>query len=429
MAKITKIYAREILDSRGNPTVEVDMMLEDGSIGRAGVPSGASTGDREAVELRDGDEKRYGGKGVTKAVRNVNEVIAPVLLGLDVEDQEGIDQTMIELDGTNNKGNLGANAILGVSMACARANSNQKRLPLYRSLGGDEAVIIPTPCFNSINGGAHADNTIDFQEFKFVPVGAKNFSQAFQMGSEVYHILKGMLKDKGLSTGVGDEGGFAPNVASNEEAIEMMVASIEKAGYRAREDIAIGLDPAVSELWHDGEYEFFKSDKRRLSTAQMIDLWERWITDYPIVSIEDALGQNDWEGWQEITKRLGDKIQLVGDDLFCTNPQIIQDAITGGVANASLIKLNQIGTVTEAREAVRVSHAGGYTVYVSHRSGETVDDFIADFSVAVGAGQIKSGAPCRGERLSKYNQLLRIEEELGERAVYAGWRNFRKENG
>lgn len=426
MSQIKSIHAREILDSRGNPTVEVDVVLEGGMMGRAGVPSGASTGDREAVELRDGDKSRYSGKGVLQAVANVNTIIAPALVGKEAEDQKGIDRLMIELDGTENKGKLGANAILGVSMACARATAQQKEISLYRYLGGENATLLPTPCFNSINGGAHADNTIDFQEFKFVPVGAKSFSEALRMGSEVYQVLKGMLKTKGLSTGVGDEGGFAPNLSSNEEAIETMVASIEKAGYRVREDIAIGLDPAVSELWRDGEYEFFKSNKKRLSTSQMIDLWERWVMDYPIVSIEDALGQNDWEGWKEITARLGDKIQLVGDDLFCTNPTIITKAISENVANASLIKLNQIGTVTEAQEAIRVSHEGGYTVYVSHRSGETTDDFIADFSVATGAGQIKTGAVCRGERLSKYNQLLRIEEELGDRAVYAGWKNFKK---
>lgn len=426
MSKIERVHAREILDSRGNPTVEVDVFLEGGVMGRAGVPSGASTGDREAVELRDGDTNRYFGKGVLQAVKNVNEVIAPVVVGMDAEKQEELDQKMIALDGTANKEVLGANAILGVSMAVARASATQQKKSLYRYLGGEEATLLPTPCFNSMNGGAHADNTLDFQEFKFVPVGANSFSEALQMGSEVYHTLKGLLKEKGLSTGVGDEGGFAPNVSSNEEAIELMVTSIEKAGYRIREDIAIGLDPAVSEMWRDGEYEFFKSDKRRISTAQMIDLWERWVTDYPIISIEDALGEKDWEGWQEITKRLGSKIQLVGDDLFCTNPKIIVRAIEDAVANASLIKLNQIGSVTEAQEAVRVSQEGGYTVYVSHRSGETADDFIADFSVAVGAGQIKTGAPCRGERMSKYNQLLRIEEELGDRAHYAGWKNFLK---
>lgn len=427
MSKITRVHAREILDSRGNPTVEVDVYLEDNSMGRAGVPSGASTGEREAMEFRDGDERRYFGRGVLQAVKNVNEVIASKVVGMDAENQEDVDKAMIELDGTENKGNLGANAILGVSMAMARAQAVAKGESLYRYLGGESATLLPTPCFNSMNGGAHSDNTLDFQEFKFVPVGAKSFSEALQMGSEVYHTLGGILKEKGLSTGVGDEGGFAPNVFSNEEAIELMVASIEKLGYRIREDIAIALDPAVSEMWREGEYEFFKSTKKRMSTAEMIDLWERWVKDYPIISIEDALGQNDWEGWKEITKRLGSKIQLVGDDLFCTNPKSINRAISEGVANASLIKLNQIGTVTEAREAVRVSRENGYTVYVSHRSGETTDDFIADFSVAVGAGQIKSGAPCRGERMSKYNQLLRIEEELGDRAVYAGWKNFRKE--
>lgn len=426
MAKITRVRAREILDSRGNPTVEVDVILEDGTMGRAGVPSGASTGDREAAELRDGDKKRYSGNGVLQAVRNVNETIALAIVGMDAEDQVGIDKKMIDVDGTEYKGRLGANAILGVSMAVARAQAIEKGESLYRYLGGESATLLPTPCFNSLNGGAHADNTLDFQEFKFVPVGAKSFAEALQMGAEVYHTLKGILKEKGLSTGVGDEGGFAPNFDSNEQAIELMVMSIEKAGYRVREDVAIALDPATSEMWREGGYEFFKSSKRRISTAEMIDLWERWAKEYPIISIEDALGQDDWEGWKEMTKRLGNKIQLVGDDLFCTNPKIIAQAISDEVANASLIKLNQIGTVTEAREAVRVSREGGYTVYVSHRSGETTDDFIADFSVAVGAGQIKTGAPCRGERLSKYNQLLRIEEELGDRAVYAGWGNFKR---
>lgn len=426
MSKITRVHAREILDSRGNPTVEVDVTLEDGTMGRAGVPSGASTGEREAVELRDGDASRYGGKGVLTAVSNVNTIIAESVIGMDASDQEGIDQKMIDLDGTENKARLGANAILGVSMAIARAEAQSEKKPLYAYLGGETAVLLPTPCFNSVNGGAHADNTIDFQEFKFVPVGAKSFSEALRMGSEVYQALKKILKEKGLSTGVGDEGGFAPNVSSNEEAIEMMVTSIEKAGYRASEDIAIGLDPAVSEMWRDGEYEFFKSTKKRVSTSEMIDLWERWVRDYPVIMIEDALGEKDWDGWKEITRRLGDKIQLVGDDLFCTNPEIIRRGIAEGTANATLIKLNQIGTVTEAKSAVRISQEAGYSAYVSHRSGETTDDFIADFAVAVGAGQMKTGAPCRGERLSKYNQLLRIEEELGERAVYAGWRNFLK---
>ena len=425
MAKITKIHAREILDSRGNPTVEVVVGLENGIQSTAGVPSGASTGESEAVELRDGNKTRFGGKGVLQAVKNVNEIIAPAIIGMEVDNQEGIDKAMIDLDGTPNKAKLGANAILGVSMAVARLAAASQGKELYTYLGGDGATLLPTPCFNSINGGAHADNKVDFQEFKFNPIGAKSFREALQMGSETYQVLKTLLKEKGYATGVGDEGGFAPNLPSNEAALEIMVEAIEKAGYEPGKDIAIGLDPAVSELWReDGSYEFWKSTQEKKTTEEMIALWEEWVEKYPIVSIEDALGEKDWEGWKEITRRLGSKIQLVGDDLFCTNPVIITQGIQDNVANAVLIKVNQIGTITETLEAIQIAKNAGYTVYVSHRSGETTDDFIADLAVAVGAGQIKSGATCRGERLAKYNRLLVIEELLGDRSEYAGKRNF-----
>jgi len=427
MVAISSITAREILDSRGNPTVEVDVVLADGSKGRAAVPSGASTGILEAVELRDEDPKRYGGKGVQKAVQNVNDAIAAALKGADAADQAAIDHKMLDLDGTENKSKLGANAILGVSMAVARAAATSQNFSLFRYLGGESATLLPTPCFNILNGGAHADNSVDFQEYKLVPVGAPTFAEALRIGTEVYHVLKSILKQKGYSTGVGDEGGFAPNLTSNVEAVELILAGIEKAGYKPGEDLAIALDPATSELWREGGYyEFYKSDQSRKSSSEMIDLWESWVNQYPIISIEDGLGEQDWEGWQELTKRLGARIQLVGDDIFCTNPKIIQEAINKGVANASLIKVNQIGSITETLEAIRIARAGGYTVYISHRSGETPDDFIADLSVATSAAQLKTGAPCRGERLAKYNQLLRIEEELGNIAQYAGWQNFKK---
>lgn len=421
---IQNIHAREILDSRGNPTIEVTLTLENGIRSVASVPSGASTGEKEAVELRDGDANRYGGKGVEMAVNNVSGEIQEKIRGRDVLDQEALDRTMIDLDGTPNKARLGANALLGVSLAIARAGALSQKMPLYRYLGGDDAHLLPTPCFNSINGGAHADNKVDFQEFKFNPVGASTFREALQMGSETYQSLKTLLRERGYATGVGDEGGFAPNLSSNEEAVEIMVEAIERAGYIPGSDIAIGLDPAVSELWREGEYEFWKSTKERKTTQEMIVLWKDWVNKYPIVSIEDALGEKDWEGWKEITKELGKSVQLVGDDLFCTNPEILRRGVGDGVANAVLIKVNQIGTITETLETVRVAKEAGYTIYVSHRSGETTDDFIADLSVATGAGQIKSGATCRGERLAKYNRLLVIEEELGERAQYAGMKNF-----
>lgn len=427
MVAISSVHAREILDSRGNPTVEVDVVLDGGSKGRAAVPSGASTGIREALELRDDDPKRYGGKGVLKAVANVNGPIASALKGMDASDLAVVDRTMLELDGTENKAKLGANAILGVSMAVARAAAIAADQPLYRYLGGDDAVLLPVPCFNILNGGAHADNSVDFQEFMIAPVGATTFSESLQMGAEVYHALKSILKGKGYSTGVGDEGGFAPNLKANVEAIDLILAGVEKAGLKAGDQIAIALDPATSELYReDGSYEFYKSDKSRKSSTDMIDLWESWVNQYPIVSIEDGLGEQDWEGWQQLTQRLGSRIQLVGDDAFVTNPSIIKQAIADGVGNCTLVKVNQIGSITETLEAIALSRSGGYTYMVSHRSGETPDDFIADLSVATASGQIKTGAPCRGERLSKYNQLLRIEEELGSAAKYAGWSTFKK---
>lgn len=427
MAAIASIKAREILDSRGNPTVEVDVMLDDGSFGRAAVPSGASTGTREALELRDGDKSRYAGKGVLKAVANVNGAIADKLKGADASDQKAIDQAMLELDGTEYKSNLGANAILGVSMAVARAAADSANLPLYRYLGGEAAVLLPVPCFNVLNGGAHADNSVDFQEFMIAPVGAPNFRTALEMGAETYHALKSILKGKGYSTGVGDEGGFAPNLKANVEAVDLILEAITKVGLKPGDDIALALDPAVSEMWQeDGTYINFKSDRAVRTTEDLIALWESWIAQYPIISLEDGLGEQDWEGWKELTKRLGDKVRLVGDDAFVTNPTIIKQAIADGVGNASLIKVNQIGSITETLDAIELSRSAGYTVMTSHRSGETPDDFIADLTVATNAGQIKSGAPCRGERLAKYNQLLRIEEDLGDRAQYPGLSAFKK---
>jgi len=427
MVAIASVHGREILDSRGNPTVEVDVVLEDGSKGRAAVPSGASTGIREAVELRDGDKARYGGKGVLKAVANVNDTIAPAVKGMDAADLAAVDGKMLELDGTENKGNLGANAILGVSMAVSRAAATSAGVPLYVALGSADSVLLPVPCFNIINGGAHADNSVDFQEFMIAPVGAPTFSEALRYGAEVYHALKSVLNKAGYSTGVGDEGGFAPNLKSNVEAIEVILQGIEKAGLRPGEDIALALDPAVSELYQeDGSYLFYKSDQSRKSSDDMIDLWESWVNQFPIVSIEDGLGEQDWEGWKRMTQRLGGRIQLVGDDAFVTNPAIIAKAIQDGVGNSTLVKVNQIGTITETLAAIKMSHDAGYTCMVSHRSGETPDDFIADLVVGAMTGQIKTGAPCRGERLSKYNQLLRIEEELGSKAQYAGTSAFKQ---
>jgi enolase len=429
MVAITSVHAREILDSRGNPTVEVDVTLEDGSMGRAAVPSGASTGIREALELRDGDKSRYGGKGVLKAVGNINDSIAPSVKGMDATDQAAVDGKMLEIDGTDNKGKLGANAILGVSMAVARAAAQATHTPLYVHLGSSDSNLLPVPCFNIINGGAHADNSVDFQEFMIAPVGAPSFSEALRYGAEVYHALKSVLKDAGYATGVGDEGGFAPDLKSNVEAIEVILQGIEKAGYKPGNDVAIALDPATSELYQDdGTYLFYKSDNSRKSSQEMIDLWEGWVNQFPIVSIEDGLGEQDWDGWKALTQRLGSRIQLVGDDAFVTNPSIIAQAIKDGVGNSTLVKVNQIGSITETLEAIKMSHDAGYACMVSHRSGETPDDFIADLVVGAMTGQIKSGAPCRGERLSKYNQLLRIEEALGSKAQYAGLAAFKKQS-
>ncbi|HVV51381.1 MAG TPA: phosphopyruvate hydratase [Polyangia bacterium] len=423
MASIKTVRAREILDSRGNPTVEVDVTLDDGSFGRAGVPSGASTGSREAIELRDGDRLRFGGKGVLHAIGNVNEVIAPVLRGADLPEQKSLDDLLLRLDGTPNKEKLGANAILGVSMAVARAAVASKKVPLRTYLG--PGGVLPVPMFNILNGGAHADNSVDFQEFMIAPVGAASFREALRMGAETYHALKGILKQKGLATGVGDEGGFAPNLKSNVQALELILEAIQKAGYRSGSDIVLCLDPAASEFFKDGSYVFHKSDNSKHSSADMVDFWADWVRQYPIWLIEDGLAEDDWEGWKILTERLGRKIRLVGDDIFVTNPAIIRRAIGEKVANASLIKLNQIGTVSETLEAIAIGKAAKYGNVISHRSGETTDDFIADLAVGTAVGMIKTGAPCRAERLAKYNQLLRIEEELGNQGRYAGAEPFK----
>ena len=420
MSAIVDIVGREILDSRGNPTVECAVLLESGTMGRAAVPSGASTGSREAVELRDKDGKRYGGKGVLTAVRNVSEVIAPALRGLDASNQTALDEKLLALDGTPNKGKLGANALLGVSLAAARASAASAKQPLYRSLVKNGELSLPVPMFNVLNGGAHADNSVDFQEFMISPVGAPSFREALRVGAETYQALKSILKETGHSTGVGDEGGFAPNLRSDREACDLLVKAIEKAGHQPGKDVVICLDPATSEIYEDKKYFFKKSDKRKLSSAEMVALWEDWAKQYPIWSIEDGLAEDDWDGWKLLTERLGGRLQLVGDDIFVTNPAIIREAIQKKVGNAVLMKVNQIGTLTETLRAMETARAAGYGLMVSHRSGETSDDFIADLAVATGAGQIKTGAPARGERVAKYNQLLRIEEELGGAARYAG---------
>jgi enolase len=419
MAKIESVKAREILDSRGNPTVEVDVILDNGILGRAAVPSGASTGTREAVELRDGDNKRYAGKGVLDAVENVNKVIAPEIIGRNPKEQREIDYAMISLDGTENKSKLGANAILGVSIAVAKAAALDAKLPIYEYLGGHEARRLPVPFLNIINGGKHADNNVDIQEFMIAPIGAPTFREAMRYAAETYHALKSVLKSKGLSTSVGDEGGFAPNLTSNEEAIQVIIEGIEKAGYKPGKDIALALDPAASEFYQDGSY-FFKADKRKLSSEGVADYYYSLIGRYPIISIEDGLAENDWDGWKKLTKALGEKIQLVGDDIFVTNPKIFKQGIEQGIANSILIKLNQIGTVTETLETVKIAKAAGYTCMFSHRSGETEDSFLADITVATNAGQLKTGAPTRSERLAKYNQLMRIEEELRSKAIFIG---------
>lgn len=420
MAEIDLIVGREILDSRGNPTVEADVHLRDGAFGRAAVPSGASTGEHEALELRDGDKRRYLGKGVLQAVENINTVIARELGGRDASEQSQIDTRMIAVDGTPNKGNLGANAILAVSMAVCRAAARSAHLPLYRYLGGVSARRLPVPMMNILNGGVHADNTVDFQEFMIMPVGAESFSQALRMGVETFHTLKKVLKDQGYNTSVGDEGGFAPALKSNVEAVELILEAIEKAGYSPGHDICLTLDPAASEMYQDGEYVFFKSDKSKKSAEEMVRLYADWVRQYPIISIEDGLAQDDWEGWSILTKEVGSKIQLVGDDLFVTSTERLQRGIEEGVANSILIKLNQIGTVTETVAAIELARRHGYTAVVSHRSGETEDTFIADFTVGMGTGQIKTGSASRTDRVAKYNQLLRIEEELGDAAEFLG---------
>jgi enolase len=424
---ISAVDARQILDSRGNPTIEVDVILDDGALGRAAVPSGASTGANEAVELRDGDPTRYGGKGVLKAVANVIETIAPDLIGADAEDQAGIDATLIELDGTPNKANLGANATLGVSLACAHAVAASYGLPLYRYLGGAGARILPVPMFNILNGGKHAQDSTDFQEFMVMPVGVASFSDALRAGAEIFHALRGLLHQEGHATGQGDEGGFAPSLPSNEAALELILRAIEKAGYRPGEDVAIALDPAASSILVEGtgvedvpgRYHL-ASEKRTLDSGELIDLWERWASTYPIVSLEDGLAEDDWAGWRELSARLGSKIQLVGDDILVTNPRFIARGIDEHAMNAVLIKLNQIGTLTETIEAIELARRAGWASIVSHRSGETEDTTIADLVVAMGTGQIKTGAPSRSERVAKYNRLLRIEGELGGGGRYLG---------
>jgi enolase len=420
MTNIGSIHAREVLDSRGNPTVEAEVQLASGTVGRAIVPSGASTGEHEAVELRDGDANRYKGKGVLTAVENVNGEIADALAGLDAADQRALDNRMIELDGTPTKSRLGANAILAVSMAAARAAANEFGLPLYRYLGGAAANILPTPMMNILNGGAHADNNVDFQEFMVMPVGAPSFSEALRWGVEVFHTLKGVLKKRGYNTAVGDEGGFAPSVKSNVEAIEVVLEAIQQAGYKPGEEIAIALDPAASEFYQDGKYVFKKSDKSSKSSEEMVKYWAKWVKDYPIVSLEDGFAEDDWDGWALMTKEVGNKIQLVGDDLFVTNVERLQEGIDKGVGNSILIKVNQIGTVSETFDAIDLARRNGYTSVISHRSGESEDTFIADLAVATGAGQIKTGSASRTDRIAKYNQLLRIEEELGGSARFLG---------
>jgi enolase len=420
METIEIIFAREILDSRGNPTVEVEVGLSDGSLGTAAVPSGASTGKYEAVELRDKRKKRYMGKGVETAVQNVNQVIAPALMEMDATDQRLIDKTLIELDGTSNKGKLGANAILGVSLAVAQAAADSLFTPLYRYIGGTNACRLPMPMMNVLNGGLHAGNNVDLQEFMIMPVGGKTFKEALRIGAEVFHGLAAVLKEKGLSTAVGDEGGFAPDLKSNDQAVEMVLAGIKKAGYRPGKDVILALDPASSSFYKNGKYVFSKSDQSKKTAVQMIDFYADWVKKYPIYSIEDGLDENDWKHWTKMTERLGDQIQIVGDDLFVTNTERIAKGIREDSANAVLIKLNQIGTLTETLEAIQMAHRAGWNAIISHRSGETEDTFIADLAVATGTGQIKTGSLCRSERICKYNQLLRIEEELGDAAEF-GW--------
>jgi enolase len=424
MSLIEHVHAREILDSRGNPTIEVEIILESGEMGRAAVPSGASTGEHEAVELRDGDKKRYGGKGVLKAVENVNETIAPEIEGIDALDQADLDQSLIELDGTENKSNLGANAILAVSLAAARAAAEFQGQELYQYLGGPNARTLPVPMMNILNGGAHADNNVDFQEFMVVPVGAENFREALRMGAEIFHALKNVLNKKGYATSVGDEGGFAPNLKSNDEAVETILEAITQAGYKTGRDCLLALDPAASEFFQDGSYVFKKSDKRKLSSDEMVAYWKSWTEQYPIISIEDGMAENDWDGWKTMTDEMGQLIQLVGDDLFVTNTAFLSKGIERGVANSILIKVNQIGTLTETLDCIELARNSGRTAIISHRSGETEDSFIADLAVATGVGQIKTGSLSRSDRIAKYNQLLRIEENLDQTARYPGINAF-----
>lgn len=431
---IEKVHAREVLDSRGNPTVEAEVTLRDSKssnrepvTGIAIVPSGASTGEKEAVELRDGDPRRYQGKGVSKAVANVNMTIAASLRNMNALSQQHLDEELIRLDGTPNKSKLGANAILAVSMAFARAFALAERTPLYRTFFPGGPLSLPVPCMNVINGGRHADNNVDFQEFMIAPHNATSFKEAIRMGEETFHALKDILKSKGYFTGVGDEGGFAPNLSSNEEAVEVILEAISRAGYRPGDDISLCLDPASSEMWEDGKYVFFKSTKEQKTSDQMIALWESWIRQFPIVLLEDGLGENDWPGWQRLTQQLGSKTELVGDDIFCTNPSILAEGIEQGIANSVLIKLNQIGTVTETLDTIELARKNNYNLFISHRSGETEDTTIADLTVATCAGHLKTGSGCRGERIAKFNQLLRIEEELGSNAVFAGIKTFKNQ--
>lgn len=424
MTRITGVHAREILDSRGNPTVEVDIFLEAGVLGRASVPSGASTGENEAVELRDSRSKRYGGKGVTTAVKNVNDIIGPELVGMDALEQREIDLLLCDLDGTENKGKLGANGILGVSLANARAAAQVVELPLYRYLGGVAAHVLPVPMMNIINGGVHADNNVDIQEFMVMPVGASSFSEALRMGAEIFHALQGVLKERGLNTSVGDEGGFAPDLKSNVEAVEVILKAIAEAGYEAGRDVWLALDPASSEFCKGSTYTMEAESKPKKSVADMIAYWEDWVAKYPILSIEDGLAEDDWNGWAELTAKLGDSVQLVGDDLFVTNTKYLKKGIEEGCGNSILVKLNQIGTLTETLDTMSTAHSAGYTTVISHRSGETEDVFIADLAVATNAGQIKTGSASRSDRIAKYNQLLRIEEALGAQAEYLGMEVF-----
>ena len=420
MSEITEVRARQILDSRGNPTVEVEVLLESGALGRAAVPSGASTGEREALELRDGDKTRYLGKGVIRAVEHVNQTIAPEVVGLEATNQADLDRLLCELDGTEDKRKLGANAVLGVSLAVAKAAADDAGLPLYRYLGGVNAKILPAPMMNILNGGKHADNTVDLQEFMIMPLHAERFSEALRVGVEVFHHLRAVLKKQGYNTAVGDEGGFAPDLKANEEAIQLILRAIEKAGYTPGVDVSLALDPAASEFYQDGRYVLEGEGGKRLTSEEMVEFYARWVAQYPIVSIEDGMAENDWEGWAALTARLGGQVQLVGDDLFVTNAKILREGIAKGIANAILIKVNQIGTLTETLDAIRTAHQAGYAAVVSHRSGETEDTTIADLAVATNAGQIKTGSASRTDRIAKYNQLLRIEEDLGDAAVFLG---------